>query len=154
MDILNLLTKEHIITDINSAIGRDDAIRSLIKTLENDKVLTDPEDFLAAVKKREAEISTQTRDGIALPHACSQAVRKLGFAVGVINPPGITYDEESPDKCRVLFLMAIPAGAPDAHLQLLAAIANFIHARGKLDKLLNAKDPAAVLKLFATRPKK
>lgn len=82
---------------------------------------------------------------VALPHARSNAVRRLGLSVAIFNE-GISYADGSESNCRLLFLIAIPAFAPTAHMPLLQHLAAFAHDAGRVQKLLEASTPGRQIK--------
>lgn len=148
MDIKRLLQKNQIICRADTTTGKDGILEQLAEALLQGNVISDKDEFLKAVKKRESDMSTQTNGGIALPHACNQCVRKLGLAIATIADDGIEFSDEADCKCKLLFMIAIPADAPAAHIPLYAFLADFLTNSGQMDELLKASSPDDVISMF------
>ncbi len=144
MDLQNLLPRSHVVFLEDTTMNRRDLLSTLVDPLVADGIVTDAEAFVEALEKREADMTTQMRGGIALPHACSPAVTRLGLVVGRVAASGVAFDPDSEEKCLYFFLMSVPASAPAAHIQLLSHIAGLITAPGNLDKLRQKEDPDAI----------
>ena len=78
MDIKRLLQEKQILCKVKADTDRDSLLDMMAETLAQGNVLSDKDAYLKAVMKREADMSTQTNGGIALPHACNSSVKKLG----------------------------------------------------------------------------
>jgi mannitol/fructose-specific phosphotransferase system IIA component (Ntr-type) len=147
MDIKTLLPASHVIMDF-AAASRREAWERLCEQLAAAKIITDPGQFLEDLERREDEVTTRIDELVALPHARSNAVRRLGVIMGLSPDRRIVYngDEQGP---AVLFLIAIPAFAPAAHLPVLQHFARFVHDPTRLRKLLAASSPAQAARLVA-----
>ena len=64
------------------------------------------------------------------------------------GPEGITFAPNTPGKCRLFFLIAVPASAPEAHLELMANLVDLVMS-SKLQELLDAQSPEQILNLIA-----
>lgn len=147
MDIRNLLPSSHVMVCLKAS-NRRDVLTQLSAPLLKDAIVTDLEVFLADLERREDEISTQITHDIAIPHARSNAVRRLGFTMGIAPEPGLMFNPASGHNCRVFFLVAVPAFAPTAHLKLLQHIVHFANDAKKMPKLLTAKTPGQAVTLL------
>lgn len=122
-----------------SATTRDQAIRELAAAVPVG-VLPEGVDASALVEMvfgREAEISTDLGNGIALPHA---RCRGLGEPVVVVghSHEGVAYSDEANDPVRLFFLLITPADRPDTHLAMLSQIARLVGDPAKREALLLA----------------
>ena len=78
---------------------------------------------IEARQERETLGTTGVGHGIALPHARSHAVAKLGMALGIARTP---IDFPSGDERRsihLICLIAVPAQSPASYLALLGTLA-------------------------------
>jgi len=148
MDIKALLPRHHVLLHLATAPRRE-LLRQLAAPLVEDGLVTDVERFLDDLERREDQITTQIRKDIALPHTRSECVRRLAFCAGVADGDGLVYDPASGPHCRVLFLIAVPAMAPTAHLALLQHLVHFATDHRRLLKLAAAATPAQVVSLLA-----
>ncbi|MDI3316138.1 MAG: PTS sugar transporter subunit IIA, partial [Bacillota bacterium] len=134
------------------AAGRAEAIRELAGRLLADGRLDDVEGFTRDVLAREAEVSTSMGHGIAIPHAKSAHVRRAGLAFGRsargIEWPGF---DGGVDRVTQLFLIAVPRGADDKHLRILAALARSLMDPGFRLRLAGAATAGALAELLRER---
>lgn len=148
MDIKTLLPASHVIMDF-SATSRRDAWGSLCERLVADKIIIDQEQFLNDLERRENEVTTRIDEMVALPHARSNAARRLGVMLGISPNRSVEYDGGGGSPA-VVFLIAIPAFAPAAHLPFLQHFAGFARDRERLLKLLAASSPAQAVRQLAS----
>jgi len=141
MKLATFLAADKIILNF-TATSQHDVLRQLVAPLVAAQVVSDSEVFIADLLRREAEFTTVMDNGVALPHARSNAVRRLGLSVGIAAEPGILFGEESDVRSRLFFCMAVPAYAPTAHIPLLQALAKFSRDPSRVDKLLKSKTPS------------
>ena len=148
MDIKRLLQEKQILCKVKADTDRDSLLDMMAETLAQGNVLSDKDAYLKAVMKREADMSTQTNGGIALPHACNSSVKKLGISIATIADEGVDFSDDADCKCKLLFMIAIPADTPAAHIPLYAFLADFLTNSGKLDELLNAASPDEIIAML------
>ena len=77
---------------------------------------------LADVAAREAQAPTGLGDGIGIPHCRSAHVTRPSLAFGR-STRGLDFDAPDGRPADLVFLIAAPDGADDAHLQILASLA-------------------------------
>lgn len=149
IDLKSLLPKNHFLLGFN-AKGQDAIFRALAQPLVDDGIVSDLDRFVADVAKREAQITTQICKEIAMPHARSEAVRRLGITVGIADERGIAYTAGSKNKCRIFFMIAVPAFAPTAHLTLLQGLVHFANDKRRVEKILAAATPSQAAACITT----
>ncbi|EEX91915.1 PTS system fructose-specific transporter subunit IIABC [Vibrio orientalis CIP 102891 = ATCC 33934] len=120
MDITNLIEPETICLDLK-ATTKDDALKELVELLDMAGKLADKEQFLADLWKREEIGNTGFEDGVAIPHAKSDAVTAPAVAVG-ISRTGIDYGAEDGELSDVFFMLASPDGGDHHHIEVLAQL--------------------------------
>ena len=148
MDIKRLLQEKQILCKVKADTDRESLLDMMAETLAQGNVLADKDAYLKAVMKREADMSTQTNGGIALPHACNSSVKKLGISIATIADEGVDFSDDADCKCKLLFMIAIPADTPAAHIPLYAFLADFLTNSGKLDEVLNADSPDEIIAML------
>jgi mannitol/fructose-specific phosphotransferase system IIA component (Ntr-type) len=148
MDIKRLLQEKQILCKVKADTDRESLLDMMAETLAQGNVLADKDAYLKAVMKREADMSTQTNGGIALPHACNSSVKKLGLCIATIADEGVDFSDDADCKCKLLFMIAIPADTPAAHIPLYAFLADFLTNSGKLDDVLNADSPDEIIAML------
>ncbi|MGV9240060.1 ATP-binding cassette domain-containing protein, partial [Streptomyces nigra] len=117
-----------------SAVDRRRAERGTTVLL----VVTDLDGFLADVAAREAQMPTGLDGGIGIPHCRSAHVTEPTLAFGR-STNGIDFG--APDgPADLIFLIAAPAGADDAHLTILSSLARQLMDSTFTDALRAAGD--------------
>lgn len=120
MDITNLIEPETICLDLKAST-KADALKELVELLDAAGKLADKEQFLADLWKREEIGNTGFEDGVAIPHAKSDAVTEPAVAVG-ISRTGIDYGAEDGELSDVIFMLASPDGGDHHHIEVLAQL--------------------------------
>ncbi|OQT26433.1 fructose-specific PTS transporter subunit EIIC [Vibrio parahaemolyticus] len=146
MDITNLIELETICLDLK-AQTKDEALKELVEMLEAAGKLNSQSQFLADIWKREEIGNTGFDDGIAIPHAKSDAVAKLAVAVG-ISRNGIDYGAEDGELSDVFFMLASPDGDDHHHIEVLAQISTKIIEDGFVEKLKLAQSREEALEML------
>ena len=115
------LTSEALVIVGLAATDKQDATRQLAEKMVADGRVTDLEGYLEDVRAREEQMATGLPGGIGIPHARSAHVNTPSVAVGVC-PAGVDFGAHD-GPAHLIFLIAAPDGADDAHLHILAALA-------------------------------
>ncbi len=147
MDFSTLLPKEHILLG-TSCRTRQELFVALAAPLLADGIVTDGAAFVEALEARERQVTTRLEAGIALPHARSPVVKRMGLVVATAPEPGIPFADDGA-ACRLFFCIAVPAAAPTAHLKLLQALAEFARNPARVQRLLAATMPSRVHRALA-----
>ncbi|GHE98987.1 PTS lactose transporter subunit IIC [Streptomyces werraensis] len=136
-----------------SADTKEAAARALAERMAAQGRVTDLEGFLADVAAREAQMPTGLDGGIGIPHCRSAHVTEPTLAFGR-SAAGIDFG--APDgPADLIFLIAAPAGADDAHLTLLSALARRLMNTEFTDALraeTDAEHAAALIRGEETDP--
>ncbi|EPH45091.1 fructose-specific PTS transporter subunit EIIC [Streptomyces aurantiacus] len=104
-----------------SADTKEAAARALATRMVTLGRVTDLDGFLADVAAREAQMPTGLDGGIGIPHCRSAHVTEPTLAFGR-SATGIDFG--APDgPADLIFLIAAPTGADDAHLTILSSLA-------------------------------
>uniref|UniRef100_UPI000A3CD97D PTS fructose transporter subunit IIABC n=1 Tax=Streptomyces glaucescens TaxID=1907 RepID=UPI000A3CD97D len=108
--------------------------------------VTDLEGFLADVAAREAQMPTGLDGGIGIPHCRSAHVTEPTLAFGR-SAAGVDFGAAD-GPADLIFLIAAPAGADDAHLTILSSLARQLMNTEFTDALRAAGDPAGAAALI------
>ena len=104
MRITDLLKPEGIKLG-GSATDKMDAINQMVDLMAKEGNVTDKEKYKAAVIAREQESTTGIGDGIAIPHAKTDAVKAPGLAAMTL-PNGVDYEAPDGEPSNIIFLIA------------------------------------------------
>ena len=138
MKITELLRKDGVKLGV-AAATQEEAIDELVDLQVACGTVSDRARYRQAVLDREAQFSTAVGEGIAIPHAKTDAVAKAGL-VAITVPGGVDWKAPDGKPSDLIFLIAAPDTQANVHLEVLA----------KLSALLMHADFAAALRGAAT----
>ncbi|WP_118082595.1 fructose-specific PTS transporter subunit EIIC [Streptomyces sp. CC0208] len=141
----DMITADLVDLDL-SADTKEAAARALAERMVALGRVTDLEGFLADVAAREAQMPTGLDGGIGIPHCRSEHVTEPTLAFGR-SSAGIDFG--APDgPADLIFLIAAPAGADDAHLTILSSLARQLMNAEFTEALRSAGDAAGAAALI------
>ncbi|MEV8553266.1 fructose-specific PTS transporter subunit EIIC [Streptomyces glaucescens] len=141
----DMITADLVDLDL-SADTKEAAARALAQRMAALGRVTDLEGFLADVAAREAQMPTGLDGGIGIPHCRSAHVTEPTLAFGR-SAAGVDFGAAD-GPADLIFLIAAPAGADDAHLTILSSLARQLMNTEFTDALRAAGDPAAAAALI------
>ena len=141
---MNLIDESLILIDQQYST-KDEVITSLAEILNQQGRLYDLKGYIAAVKQREEEVSTNMGDAIAIPHGRCDAVKEPSLLFTRLLKP-IIWDDEAP--VQYIFQIAVPQSAGDLHLKILAKLARKLIYEEFKQQLFQAKDKNEILTLL------
>ncbi len=139
MRIRDLLKVEGIKLNAQAA-SKDDAISQLVKLQVASGNISDEEKYKKAIYAREAESTTAMGEGIAIPHAKTDAVKQAGLAAMTV-PTGVDYDAPDGEPSNLFFMIAAPNTKENVHLEVLSRLATMLMDEEFVDALRAAKSP-------------
>lgn len=146
MKIIDLLSKDAVL--LNSAVGsKAEAIDNAIRLMEGNGNITDPEKYRRAVLAREASGTTGIGEGIAIPHAKTDAVSRPGLSAQVV-PAGVDFEALDGQPVHLIFLIAAPDSEDNIHLDVLARLSALLVDEGFREQLIAAESPESFLELI------
>lgn len=120
MRITDLLKKESI--DLNGVVTtKEETIEKMTLLMEKGGNVRDLEKYRAGVFAREEEGTTGIGEGIAIPHAKTDAVSGPGLAAMIIRD-GVDYDSLDGAPVHMVFLIAAPNTEDNIHLEVLSRL--------------------------------
>ncbi|QYX79432.1 PTS fructose transporter subunit IIABC [Streptomyces akebiae] len=140
-----MITADLVDLDL-SADTKEAAARALAERMVAKGRVTDLDGFLADVAAREAQMPTGLDGGIGIPHCRSEHVTEPTLAFGR-SAAGVDFG--APDgPADLIFLIAAPAGADDAHLTILSSLARQLMNTDFTDALRAVDDAARAAALI------
>ncbi|QAS53466.1 PTS 2-O-a-mannosyl-D-glycerate transporter subunit IIABC [Halobacillus litoralis] len=145
MQLQHLTSPELIHTHVSFA-SKDEAIRYLVKELDDEGKLHSKEDFYQSVIDRESLSATGFEGGLAIPHGKSSAVKEASFAVATLTEPLDDWESiDENNRVQLVILLAIPeAEAGSTHLSLLSELMTRMADPSYKDRLLAAPSSEAL----------
>ncbi|MGW4547356.1 PTS fructose transporter subunit IIABC [Streptomyces violaceorubidus] len=141
----DMITADLVDLDL-SADTKEAAARALAERMVALGRVTDLEGFLADVAAREAQMPTGLDGGIGIPHCRSEHVTEPTLAFGR-SAAGVDFGAAD-GPADLIFLIAAPAGADDAHLTILSSLARQLMSADFTAALRAAGDAAAAAALI------
>lgn len=144
--IADLLKKESIDLQAQAA-DKAGAIDHLVGLMEKGGHLTDAAAYKACVLKREEEGSTGIGEGIAIPHAKTDAVATPGLASMIVRQ-GVDYESLDDEPAYLFFMIAAPAGGANIHLEVLSRLSRMLMDDDFREKLMQASSADEYLQII------
>ncbi|MFJ8598386.1 fructose-specific PTS transporter subunit EIIC [Streptomyces shenzhenensis] len=141
----DMITADLVDLDL-SADTKEAAARALAERMVALGRVTDLAGFLADVAAREAQMPTGLDGGIGIPHCRSEHVTEPTLAFGR-SASGIDFGAAD-GPADLVFLIAAPAGADDAHLTILSSLARKLMNAEFTSALRSAADPETAAALI------
>jgi len=125
-------------------------IRELAQLLIERAMITDPEEFYAAILKRENLESTGIGHGVAIPHARTKAVKQLVLAFGR-STTGVDFNSLDGRPCFDIFLIASPEEKKSEYIATLARLSKFLRrdeVRADLAKAQTGEEVLGIVRRY------
>ena len=141
MKILDLLKDVSI--DVNATCSnKDEAIDTLVSLMAKQGNLNDQDVYKQGIYAREELSTTGIGEGIAIPHAQSEAVNAPGLAAMGVKD-GVDYQSLDNQPAKLFFMIAVPKTGGNEHLQILAMLSQMLMDTDFKDSLINAQKEEA-----------
>lgn len=142
-----LIAPELVLLDENLGDSRFDVIERLAHTIVKAERANDFDQLYADAKARESKTDTGIPGGIAIPHCRSAAVTVPTLAMARPNPAVDFGAKDGP--ADLIFFIAAPDGADQAHLKLLSTLARSLMKKSFTVSLREAKTPEEIVELVS-----
>lgn len=146
MALIDLITPEVVKVPL-TADTKESVLEELVYILKEADKVADERKALAAIIEREQRGSTGLENGVAVPHAKTDTVRRLTIAIG-ISPKGVEFEALDGKPSHLFFLMLAPPDQSGPHIEALAEIARITRSRAFCDAMINANSSDAVVRLL------
>ncbi|MBD5097795.1 MAG: PTS transporter subunit EIIA [Lachnospiraceae bacterium] len=145
MRIVDLLSKDSILLG-GTPKNKAEAIDALVELQVKGGKIADKEAYRKGILAREEQGSTAVGEGIAIPHAKSEAVKGPSLAAMTV-PEGVDYEALDDEPSNLLFMIAAPNDG-DVHLEVLSRLMTILMDEDFRAKLLGAKDKDEFIKII------
>lgn len=146
MRITELLTKDTVAMDL-TAHSKNEVIDALVTQLDKAGKLKNASEFKEAIHNRESQSTTGIGEGIAIPHAKTDAVATPAIAFGK-SIQGVDYQSLDMQPAHLFFMIAAPAGGAQTHLDALAKLSGILMDENVRESLLEANTVEEVLSII------
>ena len=141
------LCKENLVFLKFAADNKEDALNKMVKAVESAGGAEDVNGLRQALLEREKLGTTGVGGGVAIPHARAAVIKDLNV-VFFRSDDGIAFNAIDNKPVNLIFLLLAPLSAGGPYLKLLAKISRLLRNDDFRGALLDAKNPAEVLKTF------
>lgn len=146
MKIADLLAKESI--DLQAKVGsKAEALEHLVALMAKSGKLADEAEYKRCVLAREEEGSTGIGEGIAIPHAKTNAVKSPGLAAMIVSE-GVDFASLDDQPAKLFFLIAAPDTEDNVHLDVLSRLSTLLMDEEFTTALYAAKSPKEFLSII------
>ena len=146
MKITELFSKSGVKLGVEAA-SQAEAIDVLVDLHDASGNINDRGKYRQAVLDREAQFSTAVGDGVAIPHAKTDAVVRPGLAA-ITVPAGVDWNAPDGKPSDLIFMIAAPEGQANVHLEVLAKLSMLLMHEDFGDALRAAKTVDEFLKVI------
>lgn len=145
MRIVDLLRKESILLNGNPTT-KQEAIETLVELQVKGGNILDKEGYRQGIYAREEQGSTAVGEGIAIPHAKSNAVKAPSLAAMTV-PGGVDYEALDEEPSYLFFMIAAPMDG-DVHLEVLSRLMTLLMDEDFRERLMKAGDEEEFLRII------
>ncbi|MFH1421689.1 MAG: PTS sugar transporter subunit IIA, partial [Planctomycetota bacterium] len=145
MMLADFLSEETIVCPL---LGRSriEIVNELLNVLDWSGHLRSKKEVLSAIEEREKISCTAIGNGIALPHARTDAVDGIALALGV-SKKGIDFCAADGFPVNIVCLILAPPANSTVYLQLLASLAQLMKDEKTKNSLIAATSPEEILQM-------
>ncbi len=148
MKITEILNKETLAVRVK-AKNKEESLKILVDIAAKSGKIIDLEKALQEVFAREEVMSTGVGEGIALPHAKTNAVESQIAACITLEEP-IDFDSLDGEPVNILFLLLGREDNVGAHLRMLSKISRLMNNDSFKAQLISANSVEQLEKIFVT----
>ncbi len=146
MKIVEFLNDKAVTANLK-ATTKDAALKELVDLLAKAEGIKQKEDLYRALLSRESLGSTGIGQGVGIPHAKTNTVKKLVAALG-ISQQGVNFDALDGEMVHIFFLLVAPEDSAGPHLKGLARISRLLKDKFFRESLKAITDEKAIIKLI------
>ncbi|MBU5593862.1 fructose-specific PTS transporter subunit EIIC [Amphibacillus sp. MSJ-3] len=137
---MNDLMREELMILSSKSTSKKEILDEMTRKLVETGAVDDYDTFRQAISEREENMTTGIGDGIAMPHAKNQAVKKTSV-VFAKHPTGIDFDSLDGQPARLFFMIAAKDSANDTHLSILSNLSKLLMNKNFTEALYAADTP-------------
>lgn len=153
MGLIDYIDSRAIMLDVQET-DKQRLLKKIIERLYECDLILDKEEAENAIIAREELMSTGVGNGIAIPHAKTDAVDSIRLTIATVKS-GINYKSVDRKKVFIIFLLLSPKDAASENLKVLTSIAKILRANHNfIERLINADEVDEIIKLISKEESK
>ena len=142
--LLSATLKPYLINLHLKSKTHEEAVLEIASLLKGDPSVADFDGFYAALQEREKLESTCLGNGVAFPHARTDAIKDMVIAVGC-SVGGVLNAKAGNQMEHLIFIIGTPKRMVTEYLATVGALARLLKDGTLKNKLLHAKNPEEFL---------
>ena len=146
MKIAEIFSEKAIIPNIKVS-NKEGVIRELVDVIAKAEGIKNKDELIKAILNRENLGSTGIGQGVGIPHAKTNAVKKLVAAFGICHH-GAEFEALDGEPVYIFFLLVAPEDSAGPHLKALARISRLLKDKFFRESLKALSDEKMILKLI------
>lgn len=148
---LNEFLREDLIKMELEAVDKWEAIEELIDYLVgiHEIRMSDRDEVLQCVLKRERSMSTGMEKGVAIPHSSTDRVEEIVAVMG-ISKEGIPFESIDGKPAQIIVLLIIPKDCFQKHVRTLYSIARLLNDAKVRKAVINSNTPEELFNIIIT----
>ncbi len=146
MELRGILTKDSIFLHLKSTT-KEGIIDELLSRADGLGGIDDVAEARESILERERRMSTGMKDGIAIPHGKTDAVKGLVACLGVSDSP-VDFDSMDGLPSRIFIMTLSPKDQHGPHLQFLAEVSALLKDAGRREALAAAATTDDACRIF------
>ena len=146
MNLRKTLTPEVVSLGLKAETKEDD-LTELVDLLMQSGKVSDRDAALAAIREREAKMSTGIQHGVAIPHGKSSAVDELVACIAV-KPEGIEFAALDGEPSTIFIMTLSPVNRTGPHVQFLAESSQLLQTAEARERILAVRSAEELLSIF------
>ncbi len=148
MKIMDFLSKKAVVTDLKST-KKEDILRELVDALVSagEVEKRHRNKIIDALMAREVLGSTAIGQGVGIPHAKCDCIKKLVATFG-LSRKGVNFDSLDGEPVYIFFLLLAPADSAGPHLKALARVSRLLKDKYFRDSLRQCQDERSIIKII------
>ena len=152
MKIADILTKEHIITELNS-YDKKGVLDELSSFLKDKGEISNKEKLLVALIEREKLGSTGIGENVAIPHAKISEIDKI-ITVFARSLNGVEFESLDQKPVNFIYLILAPENSVGQHLKALARISRLFNNPSLRESVLRAHETDQIYSILVDEDSK
>lgn len=142
ISVLEFFSRTAIIPSLRAG-NRENAIEELAELGAEHESISQAEQLKEAVLERERANGTAMEEGIAVPHARTNLIKKPLVVIGR-SAKGIEWDSPDGKPAQLIYLILTPQIEDEAQVQILGHIARLMSDPAMRSEIYNAADAAGI----------
>ncbi|MDI6704345.1 MAG: PTS sugar transporter subunit IIA [bacterium] len=147
MDFGHLLDKRLILLDLKTN-NKNETIQRLVDLISKSKDIKDKRKVLDAIIERERTMSTGIGKGIAIPHAKSNAAKRIVVAFAR-SKEGVEFDAVDKNPVYLFFIVVGPEESQDEYLKVMAHLTSYLNKEINRKNLMEARSEKEIMALVS-----